>query len=131
LDFAQENSISHVYGREMFVDLYTFVCITDPRFDMVYGRRQPRSKNVNFEFKRREGSSSAHEIIEEVLEPPRRSKRAARRINLPRGAMRIEDSEPESTSSDDDEESPYRQEPSLLSHLQQPLSARGRARTST
>jgi hypothetical protein len=69
---------------------------------MVYGRRQPRMKNVNFEFKRREGSRSAHEIIEEVPEPPRRSKRAAGRINLPRGAMHIEDSEPESTSSDDD-----------------------------
>jgi hypothetical protein len=62
----------------------------------------------------REGSSSAHEIIEEVPEPPRRSKRAAGRINLPRGAMRIEDFEPESTSSDDEEESPYRQEPSPL-----------------
>jgi hypothetical protein len=33
---------------------------------MVYGRRQPRMKNVNFEFKRREGSRSAHETIEEV-----------------------------------------------------------------
>jgi hypothetical protein len=81
---------------------------------MAYGRRQPRTKNANFEFRRREGSSSAHEIIEEVPEPPRRSKRAAGRINLPRGAMRIEDSEPESTSSDDDEESPYRKEPSPL-----------------
>jgi hypothetical protein len=79
---------------------------------MVYGRRQPRTKNANFEFKRREGTSSAHETAKEVPEPPRRSKRAAGRINLPRGAMRIEDSEPESTSSDDDEEIPYRQEPS-------------------
>jgi hypothetical protein len=78
----------------------------------VYGRRQPRTKNASFEFRRREGTSSAHEITEDVPEPPRRSKRAAGRINLPRGAMRIEDSEPESTSSDDDEESPYRQEPS-------------------
>jgi hypothetical protein len=85
---------------------------TDPRVDMVYGRRQPRMKNASFEFRRREGSSSAHEITEVVLEPPRRSKRAAARINLPKGAMRIEDSEPESTSSDDDEESPYRKEPS-------------------
>jgi hypothetical protein len=33
-------------------------------------------------------------------------------MNLPRGVMRIEDSKPESTSSDDDEEIPYRQEPS-------------------
>jgi hypothetical protein len=79
---------------------------------MVYGRRQPRTKNASFEFRRREGSSSAHEITEDVSEPPRRSKRAAGKINLPRGAMRIEDSEPESTSSDDDEESPYMQEPS-------------------
>jgi hypothetical protein len=85
---------------------------TDPRIDLVYGRRQPRTKNASFEFRRREGTSSAHEITEVVPEPPRRSKRAAGRINLPRGAMRIEDSEPESTSSDDDEESPYRQEPS-------------------
>jgi hypothetical protein len=79
---------------------------------MVYGRRQPRTKNANFEFRRREGSSSAHEIAEEVPEPPRRSKRAVGRIYLPRGAMRIEDSELESTSSDDDEEIAYRQEPS-------------------
>jgi hypothetical protein len=79
---------------------------------MVYGRRQTRTKNVNFEFRRREGSSSTHEITKDVPEPPRRSKRVAGRINLPRGAMRIEDSEPESISSDDDEESPYRQEPS-------------------
>jgi hypothetical protein len=79
---------------------------------MVYGRRQPRTKNASFEFRRREGSSSAHEITEDVPEPSRRSKRAAGRINLPRGAMRIEDSEPESTSSDDDEESSYKQEPS-------------------
>jgi hypothetical protein len=79
---------------------------------MVYGRRQPRTKNASFEFRRREETSSAHEITEDVPEPPRRSKRAAGRINLPRGAMRIEDSEPESTSSDDDEESPYRQKPS-------------------
>jgi hypothetical protein len=85
---------------------------TDPRIDLVYGRRQPRTKNASFEFRRREGTSCAHEIIEDVPEPPRRSKRAARRINLRRGAMRIEDSEPESTSSNDDEESPYRQEPS-------------------
>jgi hypothetical protein len=85
---------------------------TDPRIDLVYGIRQHRMKNASFEFRRREGTSSAHEITEDVHEPPRRSKRAAGRINLPRGAMRIEDSEPESTSSDDDEESPYRQEPS-------------------
>jgi hypothetical protein len=69
-------------------------------------------KNASFEFRRREGTSSAHEITEVVPEPPRRSKRAAGRINLPRGAMRIEDSEPKSTSSDDDDESPYRKEPS-------------------
>jgi hypothetical protein len=79
---------------------------------MVYGRRQPRTKNSSFEFRRRERSSSSHEITEDVPEPPRRSKRTAGRINLPRGAMRIEDSEPESISSDDDEESTYRQEPS-------------------
>jgi hypothetical protein len=78
---------------------------------MVYGRRQPRTKNASFEFRRRQGSNSAHEITEYVPELPRRSKRAAERINLPRGAMRIEDFEPESTSSDDEEESPYRQEP--------------------
>jgi hypothetical protein len=75
---------------------------------MAYGRRQPRTKNASFESRRREGSSSAQEILEEVQDPPRRSKRAAGRINLSRGAMRIEDPEPESTSSDDDEESPYR-----------------------
>jgi hypothetical protein len=97
---------------------------------MVYGRRQPRTKNASFEFRRREGSSRAHEIIEDVTEPPRRSKRAARRINLPRGAMHIEDSEPESTSSDDDEETHTGKNPPLPSHLQQLLSARGRARTS-
>jgi hypothetical protein len=91
---------------------YVSLFVTDPRFDMVYGRRQPRTKNVSFEFRRREGFSSAHEVAEDVPEPPRRSKRAAGRINLPRGAMRIEDSEPGSTSSDDDEESPYRKEPS-------------------
>jgi hypothetical protein len=79
---------------------------------MVYERRQPRTKNANFELRKREGTSITHEITEEVLIPPKRSKRAARRINLRRGAMRIEDSEPESTSSDDDEESPYKQEPS-------------------
>jgi hypothetical protein len=45
--------------------------------------------------------------------------------------MRIEDSVPESTSSDDDEESPYRQEPSALESPTQLLSARGRARIST
>jgi hypothetical protein len=77
---------------------------------MVYWRRQPRTKNASFEFRRREGASSVHEITEDVPEPPRRSKRTAGRINLPRGAMRIEDSEPESTSSDDEEESPYRKE---------------------
>jgi hypothetical protein len=75
---------------------------------MVYGRRQPRTKNANFELRKKEGTSSTHEITEEVPIPPRRSKRAAWRINLPRGAMRIEDSEPESTYSDDDEERLYR-----------------------
>jgi hypothetical protein len=66
-------------------------------------------KNANFKLRKREGTSGTHEITEEVSVPPRRSKRAPTwRINLPRGAMRIEDSEPESTSSDDDEESPYR-----------------------
>jgi hypothetical protein len=84
----------------------------DPRFDMVYAKRQPRTKNANFELRKREGTSNTHEITEEVPIPPRRSKRVAGRINLPRGPMRIEDSEPESTSSDDDEESPYKQEPS-------------------
>jgi hypothetical protein len=101
---------------------------TDPRFDTVYGRRQPRTKNASFEFRRREGTSSAHEITEDVPEPPRRSKRAAGRINLPRGAMRIEDSEPESTSSDDDEESPYRQEPSPP---ESPIAAAQRKRKGT
>jgi hypothetical protein len=37
---------------------------TDPRIDLVYGRRQPRTKNASFEFRRREGTSSAHEITE-------------------------------------------------------------------
>ena len=41
----------------------------------------------------------------------RRSKRTAERISLPKGDMRIDDSEPESTSSDDDEESPYERGP--------------------
>jgi hypothetical protein len=39
---------------------------------MVYGRRQPRTKNASFEFKIREGTSSADEITEDVPEPPRR-----------------------------------------------------------
>jgi hypothetical protein len=110
--WAPENSIAYICGRELFL---MHVCIffdTDPRTDMVYGRRQPRTKNTSFEFRRREGFSSAHEITEVVPEPPRRSKRS--RINLPRGAMHIEDSEPESTSSDDEEGSPYRQEPSVV-----------------
>jgi hypothetical protein len=64
---------------------------------MVYGRRQPRMRNASFEFRRREGTSNTHEITEDVPEPPRMSKWAAGRINLPRGAMRIEDIEPEST----------------------------------
>jgi hypothetical protein len=110
--WAPENSIAYICGRELFQGTYVSLFVTDPRIDMVYGRRQPRMKNASFEFRRREGTSSAHEITEDVLQPPRRSKRAAGRINLPRGAMRIEDSEPESTSSDDDEESPYRKEPS-------------------
>jgi hypothetical protein len=65
------------------------------------------------------------EITEDVLEPPRRSKRAAGIINLPIGVMRIEDSEPESTSSDDDEESPYRQD---TSPPESPLAAAQRER---
>jgi hypothetical protein len=40
-------------------------------------------KNANFELRKIEGTSNTHEIIEEVPVPPRRSKRAAGRINLP------------------------------------------------
>jgi hypothetical protein len=96
--WAPENSIAYICGRELFLRHICISFVTDPRFDMVYGRRQPRMKNASFEFRRREGSSSAHEITEDVPEPPRRSKRAAGRINLPRGAMHIGDSEPDSTS---------------------------------
>jgi hypothetical protein len=116
-----------MFLRHIFLSFF----VTDPRIGLVYGRRQPRTNNANFEFKRREGTSSAHEITEEVPVPLRRSKRTAGRIKLPRGAMRIEDSEPESTSSDDDEETHIGRNPPLPSHLQQLLRARERAKTST
>jgi hypothetical protein len=87
-------------------------------------------KNASFEFRRREGSSSAHEITEDVPEPPRRSKRAAGRINLPRGAMRIEDSELSQPLVMMMRRAHTGRNCPLPSHPQQQLSIRERARTS-